>query len=215
MVANARPSHFLTALLLVLSFAITGLTCLAGYRAESVLFLHAYPTDRSESLFSNMTDVLTERFPGQEEGLWRDPRRPSLLPLDRWRCTVRYGFPLRCWGGFVDYTLFRSNVNLHKKIILFDRSSNLLLLDEVPEEMAYLRARIRVVPILPDFLPLAGNVALNFALLFGGVVSGRWIWGRMWMRPGCCRTCGYNLTGNTAGRCPECGAEAVVVKKGE
>jgi hypothetical protein len=24
-------------------------------------------------------------------------------------------------------------------------------------------------------------------------------------RPGCCRTCGYSLTGNTSGVCPECG----------
>ncbi len=32
-------------------------------------------------------------------------------------------------------------------------------------------------------------------------------------RPGHCAACGYNLTGNTTGRCPECGAEAVVVKK--
>ena len=25
--------------------------------------------------------------------------------------------------------------------------------------------------------------------------------------PGCCHVCGYNLTGNVSGRCPECGAE--------
>ena len=30
-----------------------------------------------------------------------------------------------------------------------------------------------------------------------------------------CIDCGYDLTGNTTGRCPECGAVAVVVKKGE
>jgi predicted amidophosphoribosyltransferase len=23
--------------------------------------------------------------------------------------------------------------------------------------------------------------------------------------PGCCQRCGYNLTGNVTGRCPECG----------
>ena len=26
--------------------------------------------------------------------------------------------------------------------------------------------------------------------------------------PGCCRKCGYDLTGNVTGRCPECGREA-------
>ena len=25
--------------------------------------------------------------------------------------------------------------------------------------------------------------------------------------PGCCRSCGYDLTGNTSGVCPECGRE--------
>ncbi|MCH8805988.1 MAG: hypothetical protein IH986_07860 [Planctomycetes bacterium] len=24
---------------------------------------------------------------------------------------------------------------------------------------------------------------------------------------GCCRQCGYNLTGNVSGRCPECGSD--------
>lgn len=33
------------------------------------------------------------------------------------------------------------------------------------------------------------------------------------MRVGCCEKCGYDLTGNTTGRCPECGAESVIVKK--
>jgi len=32
-----------------------------------------------------------------------------------------------------------------------------------------------------------------------------WVAGRR-MAPGCCRKCGYNLTGNVSGRCPECGA---------
>lgn len=32
-------------------------------------------------------------------------------------------------------------------------------------------------------------------------------WGRVTPPPGCCRNCGYNLTGNVSGRCPECGIE--------
>ena len=35
-----------------------------------------------------------------------------------------------------------------------------------------------------------------------------WLWhrDRRRVRPGCCRRCGYNLTGNTSGDCSECGA---------
>ncbi|GMU83045.1 MAG: hypothetical protein AMXMBFR47_29160 [Planctomycetota bacterium] len=35
-----------------------------------------------------------------------------------------------------------------------------------------------------------------------------WLWRRNRRRiePGCCANCGYNLTGNVSGRCPECGA---------
>ncbi len=33
------------------------------------------------------------------------------------------------------------------------------------------------------------------------------IWRRRWRtKRGCCVACGYNLAGNTTGRCPECGA---------
>ena len=30
---------------------------------------------------------------------------------------------------------------------------------------------------------------------------------------GACQSCGYDLTGNTTGKCPECGAETVIVKR--
>ena len=30
---------------------------------------------------------------------------------------------------------------------------------------------------------------------------------RLKLMVGCCRRCGYNLTGNLSGRCPECGKE--------
>ena len=35
-----------------------------------------------------------------------------------------------------------------------------------------------------------------------------WLWrrDRRRPRPGCCAACGYDLTGNVSGRCPECGA---------
>jgi len=33
-----------------------------------------------------------------------------------------------------------------------------------------------------------------------------WLWRRERPRPNHCCLCGYNLTGNTTGRCPECGS---------
>lgn len=40
------------------------------------------------------------------------------------------------------------------------------------------------------------------------VIFSRRAWrARRLRRPGHCRQCGYNLTGNVSGRCPECGAE--------
>lgn len=35
------------------------------------------------------------------------------------------------------------------------------------------------------------------------------LWRRRRSRPGHCPACGYNLTGNISGRCPECGAETL------
>ena len=50
--------------------------------------------------------------------------------------------------------------------------------------------------LLPLWLPL---------LIIGHPTA--FLWGRAWRRPlaGHCRNCGYNLTGNVSGRCPECG----------
>ena len=34
-----------------------------------------------------------------------------------------------------------------------------------------------------------------------------WLWRRDRIPPGHCTGCGYNLTGNISGTCPECGEE--------
>lgn len=55
---------------------------------------------------------------------------------------------------------------------------------------------------------------MNSALFLGllaGIMAGAVVYGLRWRalrrRPQfpACRYCGYNLTGNTSGRCPECG----------
>jgi hypothetical protein len=50
------------------------------------------------------------------------------------------------------------------------------------------------------------------AALLGAYPAAACIWvclrrRRRRRRPGCCVMCGYDLTGNVSGRCPECGAE--------
>jgi len=49
---------------------------------------------------------------------------------------------------------------------------------------------------------------LPFLLI--GLPTGYLFWSdhRRRMRAGCCEKCGYDLTGNTTGRCPECGGPA-------
>ena len=38
--------------------------------------------------------------------------------------------------------------------------------------------------------------------------AGLWLFGRKPIAPGRCSNCGYNLTGNVSGVCPECGEKA-------
>ena len=41
--------------------------------------------------------------------------------------------------------------------------------------------------------------------VYAAVVVVTWLLHRHDRPPGHCRSCGYNLTGNVSGRCPECG----------
>ncbi len=56
------------------------------------------------------------------------------------------------------------------------------------------------VPGLLVFIPLWMPLAIAAILT-------AWLWHRDRRRipPGHCRKCGYNLTGNVSGKCPECG----------
>jgi hypothetical protein len=61
--------------------------------------------------------------------------------------------------------------------------------------------------VLPLWIPFV-LIAIPTAAL--------WWRDRRRIRPGCCRKCGYNLTGNVSGVCPECGekVDAQVAPKG-
>ncbi len=71
--------------------------------------------------------------------------------------------------------------------------------------------RLPLRPIPVGFAIDAGLWSLVWGMLFGTLVGGRRGWDR-WRRLsiGCCAKCGYSLTGNTSGACPECGATTVV-----
>lgn len=60
---------------------------------------------------------------------------------------------------------------------------------------------VAVIPLWPFVVVLAG---LSW-----------WFWRRGTVRPGHCRRCGYNLTGNRSGQCPECGAATDGATSGE
>ena len=66
-------------------------------------------------------------------------------------------------------------------------------------------------PVLPLW-PRFGLNVLLLGCLFAGIhvslIGLRRGWIHWWrIRRGFCRTCGYNLAGNTSGKCPECGAK--------
>jgi len=63
---------------------------------------------------------------------------------------------------------------------------------------------------LPQSLRLFGKLMILMPLwlpFLGAAVPTAILWhrDRRTVEPGCCQRCGYNLTGNTSGICPECG----------
>lgn len=48
-------------------------------------------------------------------------------------------------------------------------------------------------------------LALLLPAIWGFRARRRQIWRKHWKRTGRCVSCGYDLTGNTSGQCPECG----------
>ena len=62
------------------------------------------------------------------------------------------------------------------------------------------------IPIRPLWFGLFADLlfyAVLWLMIFAGIGS---LKRQLRFRKGCCATCNYNLTGNTRGKCPECGA---------
>jgi len=67
---------------------------------------------------------------------------------------------------------------------------------------------------LEQFYPSGTRNAWNFTMPLWLIVIAFCVLGAMMMAaatrrrpPGCCVQCGYDLTGNESGRCPECGRD--------
>ena len=62
-----------------------------------------------------------------------------------------------------------------------------------------------IVVFAATFLAVLGLGAPMFGYLWARIFVSFRNWLFHTRRKHCCQTCGYNLTGNTSGRCPECG----------
>ncbi len=61
---------------------------------------------------------------------------------------------------------------------------------------------------LDPFFPIIFMFGSCYALGIAFIVGIPFRLGRRKHPPGHCQRCGYNLTGNTSGTCPECGAQS-------
>ncbi len=83
---------------------------------------------------------------------------------------------------------------------------NPLLFDMTPTQGSFFLTSFRHGPnrttwlVFPFWLSTAFLVVVGALPIYRGPIRRQW---RRWR--GCCITCGYNLTGNRSGRCPECG----------
>ncbi|MBI5864182.1 MAG: hypothetical protein HZB38_06720 [Planctomycetes bacterium] len=73
-----------------------------------------------------------------------------------------------------------------------------ILPDAPGKQSIRLNLRVCTIPLIPLFVLLTGTTAALWRLAWRCRVP----------LPGHCPRCGYNLTGNTSGVCPECGMSA-------
>ena len=76
---------------------------------------------------------------------------------------------------------------------------------ELPSRVWQLVDRLAPASASPDILAYACVAVTTVLATLLGLVVAFLIVGRQPPRPGHCQNCGYNLTGNVSGTCPECG----------
>jgi RNA polymerase subunit RPABC4/transcription elongation factor Spt4 len=65
---------------------------------------------------------------------------------------------------------------------------------------------VRAIVAWSRFKPVPLPTVWELFFVFGGVIAWLWWPDRRRIRLGHCHKCGYDLTGNVSGVCPECGA---------
>lgn len=100
------------------------------------------------------------------------------------------------FGALVTYAGFGTGIKLLDRTLCYFALPGALVVLLVPGMRQPVLTRSVVL------LVLAGNI-LTYAIIFGGLAWRRW--SKVVQPANQCSSCGYNLTGNVSGACPECG----------
>ena len=185
---------------------VTALTCFRGFQQNNSIGFYLLNNDQSRTTVSTVQSIVIEDFP--QEKIDRDPKyNPQLRPqiARTFRVNVSYGFPLRCWGGALEYSYCSTKLVATARWVVIHRTPNLYLPEQPTAKLRPFTA-VKVIPKWPSAAPLAGNLVIYLLVLSACVELPRRLIRVRRKRLGRCTNCSYDLTGNTTGRCPECGA---------